>query len=66
MSMREKKYTIDDEPASALDIIKKAKELDYRYGRDGFCLTSEAAQVLRDNGYVVGDYKPALTGGEEE
>ena len=53
--MYEKKYLIDDEPASARDIIKKAKALDDRYGADGFCTTSGAAQVLREHGHSVSE-----------
>jgi hypothetical protein len=59
--MNEKKYMIDDEPASANDIIRKAKELDTDYGSDGFCQTSVAADVLQRNGFSVWhnpDYTP--------
>ena len=60
-AMNEKQYMIDDEPASANDIIRKAKELDTDYGSDGICQTSVAAGVLRRNGHTVGhnpDYAP--------
>jgi hypothetical protein len=59
--MNEKTYTINGEPATANDIIRKAKELDSDYGSDGLCQTSVAAGVLRHNGYTVGhnpDYVP--------
>lgn len=53
--MNEKQYMIDDEPASANDIIRTAKELDPDYGSDGFCQTSVAAEILRRNGLTVWD-----------
>ena len=49
----EKKYLIDDAPASARDIIQAAKALDPNYGRDGLLSTSGAAAVLRRNGHTV-------------
>lgn len=51
--MDTKKYTLDGEPASAVDLIRAAKELDGTYGHDGFCTTSAAAKVLRDHGRSV-------------
>jgi hypothetical protein len=53
--MNEKKYLIDDNPASARDIINKAKEVDPEYGAEGFCTTSGAAQVLEEHGYSVSE-----------
>lgn len=53
--MDEKQYTIDNEPASARDLIKAAKALDSNYGTEFMiCTTSQAAKVLRDNGHTVG------------
>ena len=53
--MNEKRYMIDDKPASAYDVICAAKELDDDYGADGICLTSVAADVLRRHGHTVGN-----------
>jgi len=53
--MNEKRYMIDNEPASAQDIIRKAKELDDDYGSDGIYQTSFAARILRLNGYEIKD-----------
>ena len=53
--MNKKEYMIDDEPASARDIIMAAKELDSSYGSDGICQTSVAASVLRQHGHTIGD-----------
>jgi hypothetical protein len=63
--MNEKQYMIDDEPASANDIIRAAKELDADYGADGFCQTSVAAGVLRRNGHTVGN-NPNYTPNDQE
>ena len=52
--MDEKKYLINNEPASARDIIDKALRLDPLYGHeDGICFVSVAAEILRRNGYTV-------------
>jgi len=51
--MNKKKYLIDEEPASANDIINLAKKLDPNYGADGIYMTSAAAMVLRNNGHTV-------------
>lgn len=51
--MNKKKYMINDESASANDIIRKAKELDSSYGQDGLCQTSVAAAILRQHGYKI-------------
>ena len=53
--MEEKKYHIDNEPASAREIISKAKTLDDDFARSGFYQTSVAARILRENGYEVGE-----------
>ena len=53
MSMDEKKYTIDGDPASAREIIQAAKEIDSSFGSDGFLSTSQAASILRQNGQTV-------------
>ena len=56
--MDEKQYMIDNEPASARDLIKAAKRLDNEYGTEfAICTTSQAAKILRDNGHTVG-YNP--------
>lgn len=52
--MDEKKYMIDNEPASATDIIRKAAKLDPDYGEGGICLTSIASGILRRHGHTVG------------
>lgn len=51
--MTEKKYMIDNDPASARDIILMAKEYDCGFGSDGFCQTSVAAFILRQYGHTV-------------
>lgn len=51
--MINKQYWINSIPASPGDLIRKAKELDSDYGRDGLCLTSGAAEILRNHGHVV-------------
>ena len=55
MSMDDKQYTIDGNPASAREIIQAARDLDSSFGRDGLLCTSEAASVLRRNGQTVGN-----------
>ena len=52
--MNEKKYLIDNEPASANDIIAAAKDIDGSFGSDGIYTTSKAAAILRANGHRVG------------
>ena len=54
--MEEKKYHIDNEPASARDIIRKAREYGYE-GSGGFYLSSQASDILREHGHIVGDIK---------
>jgi len=51
--MNEKKYFINDEPASANDIIELAKELDCQFADSHFYRTSVAAKILRDKGYSI-------------
>ena len=51
--MGEKKYFIDNEPASASDIIKKAKEYDDKFTESEIHQTSVAAHILRKHGHVV-------------
>ena len=51
--MTNKRYMINDDPASAEDIICLAKTLSANYGSDGVFTTSEGAKILRDNGYKV-------------
>lgn len=52
--MKEETYHIDNEPASASDIIKRARELDEDFDRSGFFQTSVGAGILRRNGHTVG------------
>jgi len=53
-TMDEKKYLIDNEPASARDIIELAKEYNEDF-RDSFIKqTSIAAEILRDAGHKIG------------
>lgn len=54
-----KKYTIDDRPVSARELIDEAAELDQMFDRDWYKSTSDAAQILRNNGYEVGYYREA-------
>ena len=51
--MHKKQYLIDDEPASAIDIIKMASDYDSHFGDDGLKQTSVAAGILRRNGHTV-------------
>ena len=60
--MNEKQYLINDEPASARDIIHLADELDDNFKNDWLKQTSVAANILRKNGYIVKENK--LTGEE--
>ena len=56
--MDEKKYTIDGKPVSVKEIINKAKEIDAEFAATHFYQTSVAADILRKNGYEVGDLTP--------
>jgi hypothetical protein len=58
--MDERKYHIDGIPASAMDIIHKACNLDHDYNQSGFYTTSEAALILRKRGHDIGDFRAAL------
>ena len=53
--MDDKKYLLNGEPASAMDLIQKAIELDSIYANSWVHTTSMAAQILRNNGYTVED-----------
>ena len=55
MSFEEKKYHIDNELASADDIILAARELDSDYDENSIHQTSVAAGILRQNGHAVGN-----------
>ena len=48
-----KLYLIDNEPATASDIIKAAEELDDSFANDWLKSTSMAAMILRANGHSV-------------
>jgi hypothetical protein len=51
--MKDKKYFIDNEPASAEDIINMARDLDSQFDESHFYQTSVAANILRQNGHIV-------------
>lgn len=51
--METKQYRIDEEPASANDIIKMARELDSEYDESNFYQTSVGAGILRKHGHTV-------------
>jgi len=55
--MNMKKYQIDNEPASAKDIINEARAIDEEFDNSNFYQTSVAANILRKNGHKVGDLK---------
>ena len=48
-----KLYLIDNEPATASDVIKAAEELDDSFANDWLKSTSMAAMILRANGHSV-------------
>ena len=52
--MNEKKYHIDNEPASARDVILKAKEYSEEFASSEIYQSSIAADILRKNGHTVG------------
>ncbi len=60
--MNEKKYHIDNVPASASDIVEKAMYYSSEYGSDGIYLTSEAAKILREYGHIVGELREVNNG----
>ena len=51
--MHKKQYLLDNEPASAFDLITLASSLDRNFGSDGLKCSSEAANILRRNGHTV-------------
>jgi len=51
--MDEKKYMIGDDPASANDIIRLARNYDVDFANDWLQTTSRAAEILRENGFRV-------------
>jgi len=51
--MEKLQYRIDEEPASANDIIKMARELDSEYDESSFYQTSVGAGILRKHGHKV-------------
>jgi len=53
--MNEKKYHIDFEPASAREIIIKAREYDDEFNKGFILQSSIAANILRKHGHKVGD-----------
>jgi len=46
-------YMIDNEPVTPMELIKKAVEIDTGFSENPFRQTSNAANVLRNYGYVV-------------
>jgi len=55
--MNEKKYTIDNIPVSANELVKKAKEYDAEFATICLKTTSMAAKILRLNGHRVEYHK---------
>jgi len=55
--MNEKKYHIDNIPASAIDIIEKARSYSEEFSSGDFFFTSVAANILREHGHTVGELK---------
>lgn len=53
--MEKKQYKIDDEPASAEDIINMARLIDVQFDNSHFYQTSVAADIIRRHGHIV-DY----------
>lgn len=53
--MDEKKYHIDNVPASGRDVIHKAREYDEEFEAGEIYQTSVAANILRKNGHRVGN-----------
>ena len=58
--MNEKIYLLDNEPASARDLINRAKQLSDSFRQSCICTTSEASGILRENGYEVKDGHPEI------
>lgn len=59
-TMKNKKYRIDGEPASADDILRMAENYSEKFANDWLKMTSVAAGILRENGHVV-DHNPEYT-----
>ena len=55
--MNEKKYHIDNVPASAMNIIEKAMLYSVEFSSGDFFFTSVAANILIENGHTVGELK---------
>lgn len=56
----DKQYMIDNEPVSADELIKRAKDIGYDGDAYGVFYTSGSARVLREHGHTVEknpDYK---------
>lgn len=53
--MREKKYLLDGEPVSGIELINQAAILEADYAVDWLKTTSRAASILRKHGYTVDD-----------
>lgn len=51
--MDEKKYMIGDDPASANDIIRLARNYDVDFANDWLQTTSRAAEILREHGFSI-------------
>ena len=66
MSFEEKKFTIDGEPCNARFLIDTATKLDEDFKNDWCRSTSQAAQILRKNGYIIDYNKRKSIKGEIE
>lgn len=51
--MMQTAVVIDGEMTTYAELFRLASELNSEFGSDGFRLSSEAAKILRDNGYTV-------------
>jgi len=54
MGMRNKMYLLDDEPISAIELIKLASDYDRDYKDESLKTTSKAADILRKHGHIIG------------
>ena len=63
--MESKRYLLDGDPVSARDLIEHAKMLDPEYGKDGWFMTSGAAELLRREGHTVLMGPERKDGGDE-
>jgi len=61
-NMNEKKYYIDNIPASATDIIELAESYSREFNNSCIQQTSVAARILREHGHVVGELKKVSEG----